>query len=391
MQTDYKILDILLKLIRLGMGIDKEVDFSGVDLREAMPRVYALAKHHDVAHIVAYAVKKAGIVCDEETAKKLDKQYLVAIFRYQHQKYDLSTIINTLEECGISHIPLKGSVLRKYYPQEWMRTGCDIDILVKKDEVAAARDILVTKLGYKPGYETAHDISLDSPGGTHVELHFDLMEDDHYGEDAVLKEFFSDAKPKEGREHHLVVTAEMFVYYHISHMAKHFVNGGCGIRPFLDVYVIKTMLDYDNERLSALLDRGGHLKFASTVFALSDAWFANGSHDSVTEQVADFVLAGGTYGNVENMVAVKATKRGSRLGYIMHRIFIPYSELIYSYPSLKGKKILTPIYWVIRFFRIIFSRRLRYSLEEIKEGVSVDKDKSDRVEKFFSDIGIRIK
>ena len=391
MQVNYKILDIMLKLVRFGMGIDKETDFSGVDIAPLMPQVYALAKHHDVAHIVAYAVKQLKIVCDEETAKKLDKQYLIAIFRYQHQRYDLSTIINTFEESGIAHIPLKGSVLRRYYPQEWMRTGCDIDILVKVEEVERARDILISKHGYKSGYDTTHDISLDSPGGTHIELHFDLMEDDHYGEDIVLKDFFSDATVKAGRKYHFESTPEMFVYYHISHMAKHFVNGGCGIRPFLDLYVINSMIDYDKDRLNDLLERGGHLRFFKIVQSLSCAWFSNGSLDALGREVADFVLTGGTYGNVENMVAIKATKKGSRLGYIIHRIFIPYNELIYSYPSLKGKKVLTPVYWVRRFFRIVFSKRLKYSFKEIKEGVSVDKDKSDRVAKFFSDIGLQIK
>ena len=152
MQIDLKILDLTLHLIRLGMGIDRELDTKGIDITAAMPDIYKLAKHHDVAHIVAYAVKKYGIKCDEETAKKLDKQYLVSIYRYQHQTYDLSVILNAFENAKISHIPLKGSVLRAYYPQQWMRTGCDIDILVKEEELDSAKDTLVN-IGYKAGFK----------------------------------------------------------------------------------------------------------------------------------------------------------------------------------------------------------------------------------------------
>ena len=180
MQIDFKILDLTLHLIRLGMGIDKDFLCADTDFSVVMPDIYKLAKHHDVAHIVAYAVKKLGIKCDEETAKKLDKQYLISIYRYQHQRYDLSVILNAFEAGKIMHIPLKGSVLRSFYPQEWMRTGCDIDILVKEDDLDVAKDTLVN-IGYKAGFKMTHDISLESPGGTHVELHFDLIEKDKHG------------------------------------------------------------------------------------------------------------------------------------------------------------------------------------------------------------------
>ena len=387
MQIDIKILDLTIKLIRFGMGIDKDLDTEGVDFATAMPDIYKLAKHHDVAHIVAYAVKRCGIKCDDETAKKLDKQYLISIFRYQHQRYDLSVILNTFESAGIAHIPLKGSVLRAYYPQEWMRTGCDIDVLVREEELDTAKDTLVN-IGYKAGLKMTHDISLESPGGTHVEVHFDLIEKDKHGPDSVLEEFFNDASAKEGKTYHLESSPEMFIYYHIGHMAKHFVNGGCGIRPFLDLYVIKSKINYDEERLFSLLARGGYLKFANEAFALSDAWFSDGIADELTSRVANFVSLGGVYGNVENMVAVKTTKKGSRAGYILHRIFIPYDELRYSYPSLTGKRWLTPVYWVARFFRIVFSKRLGYSVKEIKEGISANKTKTDAVAKLLADIGL---
>ncbi|MBO4954226.1 MAG: nucleotidyltransferase family protein, partial [Clostridia bacterium] len=35
----------------------------------------------------------------------------------------------------IDFMPLKGAVIRQYYPEPWMRTSCDIDIHVKKDRL----------------------------------------------------------------------------------------------------------------------------------------------------------------------------------------------------------------------------------------------------------------
>ena len=35
-----------------------------------------------------------------------------------------------IKKVQIPFLPLKGSVIRQYYPEPWMRTSCDIDILV---------------------------------------------------------------------------------------------------------------------------------------------------------------------------------------------------------------------------------------------------------------------
>lgn len=87
------------------------------------------------------------------------------------------SICDALEKACIPFIPLKGSVLRDLYPEGWMRTSSDIDILVKQDDVEKAADILVEKLGYSRKVGTTREISFFSPLQIHLELHFDLIED----------------------------------------------------------------------------------------------------------------------------------------------------------------------------------------------------------------------
>ena len=52
------------------------------------------------------------------------------------------------------------------------------------------------------------------------------------------------------------MTDEMFYFYHIAHMAKHFEEGGCGIRPFIDLWTLDNIKDVDHDKRDELLSRG---------------------------------------------------------------------------------------------------------------------------------------
>ena len=72
-------------------------------------------------------------------------------------------------------MPLKGSVLRASYPQDWMRTSCDIDILVHREDLERAVELLVEKKQYRREVTNLCDVSLYAPSGVHLELHYDLV------------------------------------------------------------------------------------------------------------------------------------------------------------------------------------------------------------------------
>ena len=72
----------------------------------------------------------------------------MSVYRNEQIKYAFAQICDTFELSSIPYIPLKGSVIRPYYPKESMRTSCDIDILVKEENHEAAIDVLVQR-GFK--------------------------------------------------------------------------------------------------------------------------------------------------------------------------------------------------------------------------------------------------
>ena len=87
---------------------------------ENLQNVKKLAKKHDVAHLFEFALDKNRIKLSEEKSSK--KELGIAIFRHEQQKYMYDELYSTLNTAEIKFMPLKGSVLKAYYPEAWMRT-----------------------------------------------------------------------------------------------------------------------------------------------------------------------------------------------------------------------------------------------------------------------------
>lgn len=63
-------------------------------------------------------------------------------YDYIQRDNAIQCISNALESQQIEYILLKGAVIRDLYPQKWMRTSCDIDVLVHEDELNCAISII---------------------------------------------------------------------------------------------------------------------------------------------------------------------------------------------------------------------------------------------------------
>ena len=128
-----------------------------------MKELYKTSAKQDIAHLIGYALEKLNLIGGDTTAGKAFTQaQFTAVYRYEKIKYELDTIIQLFEREKIDCILLKGSYLRKYYPEPWLRTSCDIDVLVDKSDLKKATEIFESRLGYKKENASAHDISLIS-------------------------------------------------------------------------------------------------------------------------------------------------------------------------------------------------------------------------------------
>lgn len=357
--------------------------------RDALVGLFRLSKKHDLAHLIGYALKISGAEMDEDIQKAFGQEMNLAVFRYVKINYDLEAMSGALERAQIKFIPLKGAVLRQYYSEPWLRTSCDIDVLIQESELERAVSCLADA-GYLAEKQASHDVSLHSPGGVHIELHYRLMEEEWAnGASEVLNEVWSSVSPHEGSQYRYVMPDEMFYFYHIAHMAKHFVNGGCGIRPFIDIWILNHRVPHDDARRRALLAEGGLLTFAERAEQLSEVWFGGTEHTDVTRQMEEYILHGGVYGTMQNRVVIQQQKQGGKLRYLLSRVFLPYDTIKYHYPILQRHRWLTPIMEVRRWGNLIFHRgKAGQALNELKCSSRVGDDKAAQMQAFLKQVGL---
>ena len=380
----------LFALLRFEInGTELCEDVKNLITPEILPALFKLSKKHDLAHLIGDALDKNGLLPEASEAKKRFLQERnMAIYRYEQIQYELEQISDVLEKAQIPFIPLKGSVLRKYYPEPWMRTSCDIDILVRESAVEQARDCLVNELRYTSGERTSHDISLFAESGVHLELHHDLIEEYIFENNKQpLKDIWEVASVKEGKQYHREMPDEVFYFYHIAHMAKHFKNGGCGIRPVLDDWILSQGSESRQARES-LLQEGNMYKFAEAIASLSDCWFLGKEHTSFTLEMEQYILQGGVYGNTENRVAVQQLTKGGKFKTLFSRIFLPYDFLKLQYPILETHKIMMPFCQIARWSSLLCGKRARMAKRELEISLRLSKDKKTRVEALLKNLDL---
>lgn len=383
--------DLMMQLIR-SQVCRVEVDLSAwlpLD-EEALTALYRLSKKHDMAHIVGKYLEKNGLLpLEAEVTAKYKKQINLAIYRYQRSRYELETLCEALEASGIPFMPLKGSVLREQYPEPWMRTSCDIDVLVHEKDRDAAAEYLAAHLNYRREEDWGHDVSLFSPGGIHVELHYTLMNDGllRPETDKVLHRVWDHTTLKEGCACHHIMNDEMFYVYHMAHMAKHIKYGGCGIRPLLDLWILEHVVPHDGAARAALSEKAGLTDFNRNAHALSDVWFAGAEATETTQGMQDYIILGGVYGNKENRMAVQQKETGGKAGYAMHKIFPPMTVMKTYYPTLRKHAWLVPFFHVRRWFGLVFGGGAKRSVKVLKDNQGMTEEQR-RTADFIDGLGI---
>lgn len=346
-----------------------------------------ISSKHDVVHLLVLGLRKNGLISKENAGIKA--HILKAVYRYDQVKQEYETLCHVLEKSQIAFLPLKGSVIRKYYPEPWMRTSCDIDILVHEEDTEKAKLILTNEHGYTYCAKGSHDLSFYTTSNLHIELHYNLVEDGIANESSeVLKNIWDTAVLRKGYVFWYEMPDEMYYFYHIAHMAKHFENGGCGIRPLIDLLILDKIRGADKEKRDKVLFEGKLLKFANIARKLSRIWFENASYDSITKRMEDYILRGGVYGSTENRVTIQQQKKGGPIKYALSKIFIPYEVIKFHYPILQKYRFLTPIMEIRRWCKLIFCGHLKRTAKEMQYNNHVTNDEATNAKKILESIGL---
>ena len=382
-----KSVQYLLACIRLI--VCKEPVVFPVLMDEEWKKLYTISCRQDLSHIVGLAIESDETKTSRETLapeleKKFELQKNMAIYRYTNQEFAISEIGEAFEKNEILYLPLKGSVLRYAYPEAWMRTSSDIDILIQEKDYERAKEILKTQCRFEYESKNKKDASFFRDECVHLELHTNLVKD--VSVKRLHPEYIWNYVERDGFACRM--QDEDFYLYHIEHMKNHYLTGGCGIRFFTDLWVLNHLIKYDVKKRTEVLAESRRLKFEQNTRYLLEVWFEGAAHTDLTRKMEQFILSAGVYGTIENWALIQEVRQSGKIQSVWKRLWLPYESLCWTYPELEGRRWLQPYYEWKRFARMIAEGRWSRSVTELKANRTVSKTEKKKIKQMLEELGL---
>lgn len=353
---------------------------TGSDL---LSELLSLSVKHSVTPLVAESLSRQGLLSDVGTAETYRHISYLSFVKWQQQENELHKITKFFEENQINHIPLKGAVIRNFYPEPWMRTSCDLDILVKEEQLDKAAQLLVEELGYQKKNKTGHDIMFLTPSGVNIELHYGFDEPE-----LILKQMWETAVLSKG-EYQFSLSSEWFILHHIAHMAKHFSIGGCGIRSLIDLWLILKNMHYNDVLLDDMLQEANLKKFFDVMCKLVTDWMAGHTLSDLQTEILGYVISGGVYGSIENRVIFRRSKqKRNTVQILFRRIFLSRDALAHMYPVVRKHLFLYPFCQAHRWFKVLRIYKIKSVSSELDKAQSVAEEVIEGTKKMMEQLGL---
>lgn len=292
-----------------------------------LPTLYKAADRHLLTAAVAFALESAGIFDPAFTQAKAKAIRKVALM-----DAEMAGIFAKMEDAGIWYMPLKGSVLKDYYPRFGMREMADHDILFDAFRADDVKEIM-TDMGYTLEYfGTGNNDCYYKEPVCNFEMHRALFDTVY---DQALHKYYSNVESRligDGYEKHF--TPEDFYIYMIAHEYKHYSGGGTGLRSILDTYVLLSKISMDMNYVKAETEKLGIGDFEKDNRSLATHLFRGIELTTAENEMLGYILSSGTYGTVIHSLENKMQKNGwSKIQYMLHRFFVPVSKKNKDYLS----------------------------------------------------------
>lgn len=346
--------------------------------------VFLFALHHKVANILAYAIQGYEGGVPPLVLEKIKKELHLTVNQEAKQEYEARRIFQAFDRAQIAYMPLKGYIMKHFYPSPDMRTMSDIDVLIKKKDAEKAADIM-NSLGYARRFSNNEEDAYLKPPMSSFELHKQMVGVSHKLYHDYYGNGWGFAKVQDG--FHYFMTDEDYYIYHIVHLTKHYKERGTGIRSLLDiqVYLDVKEQEMDWEYIQDELAKLGLDRFAQNLRGVAGMWFGNDVKTQALSQMEVFIFESGVYGKLDNFYARQNTE--SKIKRLLHLAFPPAKVMTGLYPVLKKAPTLTPVFWV---YRIICKLCIKHSrLAELSAAPSLaEKQRAEALERHFTDVGL---
>ena len=342
-----------------------------------MEALLRLAKAHSVSAMVCMALEQTDAfqhAAETTRLKWLDaknkavrKNMLLDAERHQLEK--------EFAEHGIWYMPLKGSILKEWYPKFGMREMADNDILFDPAGRKQVREIFQNRsyktVSFRKGN---HDVYEKAPI-YNFEMHVSLF----HGTYKELTEQYENVKerllPVDGTAYQFAFTPEDFYVFVLAHAHKHYSHSGTGIRTLADIYVMNRHLGgiMDRDEVEQKLTQLGIAEYEQHSRVLAEKLFSAVrplAEIELTEDEKEMLLYycdATTYGTFDNRVNnrlhelqknTEAITLRTKLKYCCVRLFPGREFCKYAYPFVYKHPWTLPFFWVWRIvYRSIASKK----------------------------------
>lgn len=370
------------------------------------------AKRNVIANTAAYVICKDESV-PADIRKKFERERMLITMQQIKQAAVIRELADIMDAEKMQCIFLKGSVLKALYPDSFMRSMSDIDVLISDEDIQALAPVLEAK-GFIPDKAVqgvGNHYVYEKYDVVHIEFHPDLESiESGYG-----KEVFSRLHPEAitmademdpfthsvalgDHEYARCLAPDYHYVYVILHMLKHFLGSGTGIRSFMDIWVMNHAYgqEWNRSEINALLDHFGLLKFEQYALALTDIWFDLEDKSCITESIdadvladlEEYILGSGVYGNLGNHIIKEMkqdTSAAGKMKYLLHAYFRPLSMMREMYPVLNRAPFLLPLVWPYRAVEI-FVKRGRSARNKLRFLANADEELAVKQKKLFDSV-----
>ena len=334
------------------------LQLQSVDIQELLK----LAEKHQMYAVAAYGLKQAN-----KSNESVMQEYYHLIYIDKLFDTERDTILDQLEKHHIWYLPLKGVILKKYYPQPFLRQMSDNDILFDSDRANDVHDIMIS-LGYETAiFESGHRDDYHKPP-VHFEMHRVLFADG-FPHDSFI-DYFKDIRrimiKDQGNQYGYHRSEEDFYIYRIAHEYTHYVWMGTGLRSLLDQYVFLNQFSnkLDWNYIKKEIKKLGISKYEKCSRGLAMKAFSPDNIEQLNakeKKELNYYIESGAYGLTDNYLTGYIRQVGKKR-FIMTRFFIPMKKIKEHYPFFYKYKVLIPF---LSVYRLIKQRK--NAINEIKQ------------------------
>lgn len=353
-----------------------------------------IIRKHQIENLIYYGAVNCGIDPKCERMRELFSITCRYLYIDERQRWELEKLCRAFGENSIDYMPLKGVRMKTLYPRPDMRTMGDADILIRMEQYGKVKP-LMQQLGFTEKLESDHELIWTKPT-LYLELHKRVIPS--YNKDYAS--YFGDgwrlAHACEDIPCCYQMTHEDEFIYLFTHFAKHYRDGGIGIRHLTDLYIYrKAHPQMDENYLVCELKKLCLDNFYVNVCDTLTARFEDGTDNERTRMITEVILHSGVYGSEDGHIVAQGvrdkasgkTARQVRRTHWRQLIFLPYEDMCEKYPILKSWKILLPALWVRRWIAALIKKPQNIRSQQKRMKI-MSTERIDNYDQALRDVGL---